>query len=177
MTNTKDTSTNNDGLKSLAQKVAASKNTPLTEPQSTEPKLDKKGRAYATGKRKSAIARLWLKAASNAGKGTLTINGKPLTTYFAAEHLRALFMQPLTLLDDEAAKGSRFDILATCKGSGLSGQAGALRHALAKALAIYKPERRTDLKTKGLLTRDARVVERKKYGQPKARKKFQFSKR
>ena len=136
--------------------------------------LDAKGRAYATGKRKSAVARLWLKSGTSSDKASsITINGKTHDAYFAQDHLRALMEQPLKALEAEG----RFQILCTVKGSGPSGQAGAVRHALAKALSLYKPEARGQLKTLGLLTRDARVVERKKYGQPKARKRFQFSKR
>ncbi len=130
--------------------------------------LDAQGRAYATGKRKTAVARLWLRA----GKGSITINGQSLADYFPKQ-VHALVMRPLTLVE---AVG-RFDVMCTVKGSGTFGQGGAVRHALSKALALYKPEVRGALKREGFLTLDSRVVERKKYGQPKARKRFQRSKR
>ncbi len=132
-------------------------------------KLDKLGRAYATGKRKNAVARVWIKP----GKGEATINGKPLDVYFARPVLRMILNQPLVISN----RVSQYDLVVTVSGGGLSGQAGAVRHGLAKALTYYEPELRGPLKKEGFLTRDARVVERKKYGHRKARASFQFSKR
>lgn len=132
-------------------------------------KLDQYGRAYATGKRKNAIARVWLKP----GKGTITVNSKDFTQYFARPVLQMLLQQPLTAAD----RTSQYDIMATVMGGGLSGQAGAVRHGISKALTYYEPELRSVLKKGGFLTRDSRVVERKKYGRMKARRSFQFSKR
>ncbi|MBV8474342.1 MAG: 30S ribosomal protein S9 [Hyphomicrobiales bacterium] len=132
-------------------------------------KLDKLGRAYATGKRKNAVARVWIKP----GKGEATVNGKPLDVYFARPVLRMILNQPLVV----ANRASQYDLVVTVSGGGLSGQAGAVRHGLAKALTYYEPELRGPLKKEGFLTRDARVVERKKYGHRKARASFQFSKR
>jgi len=132
-------------------------------------KLDKDGRAYATGKRKNAIARVWIKP----GKGQATVNGKALDAYFARPVLRMIINQPLVI----ANRASQYDINVTVAGGGLSGQAGAVRHGLAKALTHYEPELRPSLKKEGFLTRDSRVVERKKYGHKKARRSFQFSKR
>jgi small subunit ribosomal protein S9 len=134
-----------------------------------EPKIDKFGRAYATGKRKNAIARVWIKP----GKGTVTINGRDQEVYFARPVLRMMIAQPLQVTD----RVGQFDIIATVEGSGLSGQAGAVRHGLSKALTYYEPGLRAALKPHGFLTRDSRVVERKKYGKAKARRSFQFSKR
>ena len=134
-----------------------------------EQKLDAHGRAYATGKRKDAIARVWLKP----GKGMITINKKDYTQYFARPVLQMLLQQPLTA----ASRNTQYDIMATVKGGGLSGQAGAVRHGISKALTYYEPELRPALKKGGFLTRDSRVVERKKYGRAKARRSFQFSKR
>ena len=132
-------------------------------------KIDAQGRAYATGKRKNAIARVWVKP----GTGKFTINGKDQLQYFAREILRMMIAQPLQVTDREG----QFDIVVTVEGSGLSGQAGAVRHGLSKALTYYEPGLRTLLKPHGFLTRDSRVVERKKYGKAKARRSFQFSKR
>jgi small subunit ribosomal protein S9 len=134
-----------------------------------EPKIDAQGRAYATGKRKNAIARVWIKP----GKGTITINGRDQEVYFARPVLRMMIAQPLQVTDREG----QFDIIVTVEGSGLSGQAGAVRHGLSKALTYYEPGLRPLLKPHGFLTRDSRVVERKKYGKAKARRSFQFSKR
>ena len=134
-----------------------------------ERKVDAQGRAYATGKRKNAIARVWIKP----GKGQITINGRDQTIYFARPVLRMMIAQPLQLTD----RAGQFDVVATVEGSGLSGQAGAVRHAISKALTYYEPGLRGLLKPHGLLTRDSRVVERKKYGKAKARRSFQFSKR
>ncbi|MBU4435810.1 MAG: 30S ribosomal protein S9 [Alphaproteobacteria bacterium] len=132
-------------------------------------KIDAQGRAYATGKRKNAIARVWIKP----GKGTITINGRDQEVYFARPVLRMMIAQPLQVTDREG----QFDIVVTVEGSGLSGQAGAVRHGLSKALTYYEPALRPVLKPHGFLTRDSRVVERKKYGKAKARRSFQFSKR
>ena len=134
-----------------------------------KPKLDVKGRAYATGRRKNATARVWVKR----GKGKITVNGKPIETYFARSVLRMLVQQPLVT----ANRATEIDIDCTVKGGGLSGQAGAVRHGLARAMTYFEPELRGMLKKAGYLTRDSRMVERKKYGHPKARRSFQFSKR
>jgi len=134
-----------------------------------EPKIDKDGRAYATGKRKNAVARVWIKP----GRGSVTINGRDQETYFARPVLRMMLAQPLQVVD----RVGQFDIVATVEGSGLSGQAGAVRHGISKALTYYEPGLRALLKPHGFLTRDSRVVERKKYGKAKARRSFQFSKR
>ena len=139
------------------------------EPVVHERKVDAQGRAYATGKRKNAIARVWIKP----GKGLITINGRDQTIYFARPVLRMMIAQPLQVTD----RAGQFDVIATVEGSGLSGQAGAVRHAISKALTYYEPGLRGVLKPFGLLTRDSRVVERKKYGKAKARRSFQFSKR
>jgi small subunit ribosomal protein S9 len=132
-------------------------------------KVDAKGRAYATGKRKNAIARVWLKP----GAGKMTVNGKDYSAYFARPVLQMLLNQPLQIVE----RTTQFDIIATVKGGGLSGQAGAVRHGISKALTYFEPELRPTLKKGGFLTRDSRVVERKKYGKAKARRSFQFSKR
>ncbi len=132
-------------------------------------KLDAQGRAYSTGKRKNAIARVWVKP----GTGKITINGKDQEVYFARPVLRMMIAQPLTVAD----RATQYDVVCTVEGSGLSGQAGAIRHGLAHALTHYEPELRKVLKPHGFLTRDSRVVERKKYGRAKARRSFQFSKR
>ena len=134
-----------------------------------EPIVDAQGRAYATGKRKNAIARVWIKP----GRGRITINGRDQETYFARPVLRMMIAQPLQIAD----RLGQFDVDATVKGSGLSGQAGAVRHGISKALTYYEPALRAVLKPHGFLTRDSRVVERKKYGKAKARRSFQFSKR
>ena len=134
-----------------------------------EPKLDAKGRAYATGKRKNAVARVWLKP----GSGRFTINGRPSDTYFARPVLRMMIAQPFGVTQ----RLGQFDIVCTVTGGGLSGQAGAVRHGISKALTYYEPGLRGVLKAGGFLTRDSRVVERKKYGRRKARRSFQFSKR
>jgi small subunit ribosomal protein S9 len=134
-----------------------------------ERKVDKFGRAYATGKRKNAIARVWVKP----GKGKITINGKESDAYFARPVLRMMINQPFKITNREG----EFDVVCTVVGSGLSGQAGAVRHGISKALCDYEPALRPPLKHAGFLTRDSRVVERKKYGRKKARRSFQFSKR
>ena len=132
-------------------------------------KLDKYGRAYATGKRKDAVARVWIKP----GSGKISVNDRPLDVYFARPVLRMILQQPLVI----AQRLGQYDLVITVAGGGLSGQAGAVRHGLAKALTYYEPELRPALKREGFLTRDSRVVERKKYGKKKARRSFQFSTR
>ncbi|MCF6200084.1 MAG: 30S ribosomal protein S9 [Hyphomicrobiaceae bacterium] len=132
-------------------------------------KLDKLGRAYATGKRKNAIARVWIKP----GNGKITVNGREFKTYFARPVLQLIIHQPILA----AERKDQYDIVCTVKGGGLSGQAGAVRHGVSRALTYYEPSLRGALKKGGFLTRDSRVVERKKYGKAKARKSFQFSKR
>ena len=132
-------------------------------------KLDKQGRAYATGKRKDAVARVWVKL----GGGKILINDRAVETYFARPVLRMLIQQPLVA----ANRQGQYDVVCTVSGGGLSGQAGAVRHGLSKALMRHEPELRGVLKRGGFLTRDSRVVERKKYGRAKARRSFQFSKR
>lgn len=138
-------------------------------PAAAERKVDQFGRAYATGKRKDAVARVWIKP----GNGTITVNGRELTVYFARPVLRMMINQPFQITD----RVKQFDIMCTVSGGGLSGQAGALRHGLSKALTYFEPGLRPALKAAGLLTRDPRTVERKKYGKAKARRSFQFSKR
>jgi small subunit ribosomal protein S9 len=133
------------------------------------PKIDAKGRSYATGRRKNAIARVWIKR----GKGKITVNGKPVETYFARPVLRMLLAQPMHAVN----RMSEMDVDCTVVGGGLSGQAGAVRHGIARALVNYEPTLRPTLKKGSFLTRDSRAVERKKYGRAKARKRFQFSKR
>ncbi len=132
-------------------------------------KLDEHGRAYATGKRKDAVARVWVKP----GTGKITINKKDFAKYFARPVLQMILQQPIVA----AARDGQFDVVATVAGGGLSGQAGAVRHGISKALTLYEPNLRPVLKKGGFLTRDSRVVERKKYGKAKARRSFQFSKR
>jgi small subunit ribosomal protein S9 len=132
-------------------------------------KLDAQGRAYATGKRKNAIARVWI----SRGAGRITVNDRDVATYFARPVLQMILRQPLVA----AERIDQYDIRATVAGGGLSGQAGAVRHGLSKALTYFEPELRAALKKGGFLTRDSRIVERKKYGKAKARRSFQFSKR
>ena len=134
-----------------------------------EPKRDAQGRSYATGRRKNAIARVWVKP----GKGEITVNGKRVGQYFARPVLRMLLTQPFLVTD----RYNQFDVMCTCTGGGLSGQAGAVRLGISRALTHFEPELRPVLKLAGFLTRDSRVVERKKYGKAKARRSFQFSKR
>ena len=136
---------------------------------SVEPKIDANGRAYATGKRKNAIARVWIKP----GAGRIMVNGREFETYFARPVLRMIINQPF----ETAQRRDQYDVMCTVIGGGLSGQAGAVRHGISRALLNYEPELRGVLKAGGFLTRDARVVERKKYGKAKARRSFQFSKR
>jgi len=134
-----------------------------------EPKIDKHGRAYATGRRKNAIARVWIKP----GAGRITVNGRDVEAYFARPVLRMIIKQPF----DTAQRTSQYDVVCTVTGGGLSGQAGAVRHGISRALTNFEPNLRGVLKKGGFLTRDSRAVERKKYGRAKARRSFQFSKR
>ncbi|MCO6415725.1 30S ribosomal protein S9 [Siccirubricoccus sp. KC 17139] len=152
-------------LKTLVQGTPAAGEAPVVR----EPKRDAQGRSYATGRRKDAVARVWVKP----GKGTITINDKPIGKYFARPVLRMLITQPFLVAD----RYQQFDVMATVTGGGLSGQAGAVRHGISRALTLYEPGLRPILKKAGFLTRDPRVVERKKYGKAKARRSFQFSKR
>ena len=134
-----------------------------------KPVLDAHGRSYATGKRKNAVARVWIKS----GSGNLSINGKAIKDYFSRPVLNMLVHQPLELTN----KKMNVDTVITVSGGGLSGQAGAIRHGISKALSLLDPNLRSVLKSEGLLTRDSRIVERKKYGRRKARRRYQFSKR
>ena len=134
-----------------------------------EPKIDILGRSYATGRRKESTARVWVKR----GTGKISINGKEMVNYFA----RPVLQMQLNFVFDVTERKDQFDVIATVKGGGLSGQAGAVRHGLSRALCLFEPDLRKPLKSAGMLTRDSRVVERKKYGRAKARKSFQFSKR
>jgi small subunit ribosomal protein S9 len=162
-----------DDLKEVVGETAAAPveaDAPVTEAAPThEPKRDDLGRSYATGKRKDAVARVWIKP----GSGKITVNGKEMTEYFARPVLQMILRQPFTV----AGVDGQFDVMATVKGGGLSGQAGAVKHGISKALQLYEPSLRGALKAAGFLTRDSRVVERKKFGRAKARKSFQFSKR
>jgi small subunit ribosomal protein S9 len=134
-----------------------------------EPTIDSLGRSYATGKRKDAVARVWLKR----GNGAIMVNGKTVERFFARPTLQMILKQPFTVTD----RAGQYDVFCSVKGGGLSGQAGAVRHAISRALTYYEPSLRSLLKSGGFLTRDSRVVERKKYGRAKARRSFQFSKR
>ena len=142
---------------------------PQIEAVLREQQLDKYGRAYATGRRKDAVARVWLKP----GSGKITVNGREQEVYFARPTLRLVINQPFGVTD----RVGQYDVVATVKGGGLSGQAGAVKHGIAQALSRYEPTLRSAVKREGFLTRDSRVVERKKYGRAKARRSFQFSKR
>jgi small subunit ribosomal protein S9 len=165
-----------EDLKKLTEKIISkntvskkiTKDTVLSQ-EVTESKIDKFGRSYATGKRKNSIARVWLKK----GTGKYTINSLDDNKYFLRPALRMIMKQPFEATDRE----EQFDIYCTVAGGGLSGQAGAVRHAISKALKLFEPSLHKKLRAGGFLTRDPRVVERKKYGKPKARKSFQFSKR
>ena len=147
-----------------AANIAATAEVPLREQE-----LDKEGRAYATGRRKDATARVWLKP----GSGKVTVNGKDQEVYFARPTLRLIIDQPFAITERQG----QYDVVATVKGGGLSGQAGAVKHGISQALTKYEPALRSTVKAAGFLTRDSRVVERKKYGRAKARRSFQFSKR
>jgi len=156
-------------VRSLAELKDISLGTAAAEAPKREPNRDALGRASATGKRKDAVARVWIKP----GSGKMEVNGRPAEQYFARPVLRMLIAQPFLVAD----RYNQFDVYCTVQGGGLSGQAGALRHGISRALVNYDPELRKILKAAGLLTRDPRVVERKKYGRRKARRSFQFSKR
>ena len=151
------------------EELSSLKPTAAPQPPQYVQKLDKQGRAYATGKRKDAVARVWIKM----GGGKIVINDRPVETYFARPVLRMMIQQPLVASNRQG----QYDVVCTVSGGGLSGQAGAVRHGLSKALMRYEPDLRPALKRGGFLTRDPRVVERKKYGRAKARRSFQFSKR
>ena len=172
-----DTETVNDlsDLKDLTGDAPAAAETapPVAPVVSSAPlrpqELDAQGRAYATGRRKDAVARVWLKP----GTGKVTVNGRDQEVYFARPTLRLVIAQPFQV----AGRDGQYDVVATVKGGGLSGQAGAVKHGIAQALTRFEPELRAPVKAAGFLTRDSRVVERKKYGRAKARRSFQFSKR
>jgi small subunit ribosomal protein S9 len=150
-----------EDLKQLAE--------PAPDAAPAEPELDRYGRAYATGKRKDAVARVWIKP----GGGEIKVNGRDVAVFFARPTLRMVINQPFVV----ANRAGQYDVICSVKGGGLSGQAGALRHGISRALIRYEPGLRSPLKSGGFLTRDPRVVERKKYGRAKARRSFQFSKR
>ena len=157
-------------LNSLEELGTVAAGTPVAEVEAPrEPVRDAQGRSYATGKRKDAVARVWIKP----GSGKVTVNGKEMAVYFARPVLQMILRQPFQV----AGVSGQFDVTATVKGGGLSGQAGAVKHGISKALQLYDPALRGALKAAGFLTRDSRVVERKKYGKAKARRSFQFSKR
>ena len=157
-------------IKSLDDlKAAVGTAAPAAEVAPRAPVRDKLGRSYATGKRKDAVARVWVKP----GSGKVMVNGKDINAYFARPVLQMILKQPFTIANVEG----QFDVYATVSGGGLSGQAGAVKHGISKALQLYEPALRGALKAAGFLTRDSRVVERKKYGKAKARRSFQFSKR
>lgn len=157
-----------EGLKDAAAEAGVIAEAPV-EATLAEPKIDAHGRSYATGKRKTAVARVWIKP----GSGKITVNGKDQTEYFGRAVLQMIIKQPLIA----AERNNQYDVVCTVAGSGPSGQAGAVRHGIAKALTYYEPSLRSVLKKGGFLTRDSRTVERKKYGRKKARRSFQFSKR
>ena len=156
-------------LADLAMANAAAAAVEQAQAPTPEPVKDSLGRSYATGKRKNAVARVWVKA----GSGKITVNGKEANQYFARPVLRMIIQQPFLVAD----RSTQFDVTVTVTGGGLSGQAGAVRHGISKAMTLYEPALRKILKQVGFLTRDSRVVERKKYGRMKARRSFQFSKR
>jgi small subunit ribosomal protein S9 len=157
-----------EGLAALGALAGASPEV-LAPQQPVEPKIDNLGRSYATGRRKDASARVWVKR----GTGQMSINGKQLNVYFARPVLQMILAQPF----EATERSGEFDVIATVRGGGLSGQAGAVRHGISRALTLFEPGLRSVLKSGGFLTRDSRVVERKKYGKAKARRSFQFSKR
>jgi small subunit ribosomal protein S9 len=156
-------------LKNISKPRAEAPKAAATPHDPTQPRLDAQGRAYATGKRKNAIARVWIKP----GNGKIMVNGRGVEVYFARPVLQMVVRQPFAVAD----RGNQFDVMVNVVGGGLSGQAGAVKHGIAKALTCFEPALRPVLKKARFLTRDSRVVERKKYGKPKARKSFQFSKR
>ncbi len=160
-------------IRDLAATADAGDFTPLTPAAAPAPlrerEIDAQGRSYATGRRKDAVARVWIKP----GSGKIIVNGRDQTVYFARPTLRLVINQPFQV----AGRDAQYDVICTVKGGGLSGQAGAVKHGIAQALSKYEPALRSAVKAAGFLTRDPRVVERKKYGRAKARKSFQFSKR
>jgi small subunit ribosomal protein S9 len=156
-------------LKNISRPKAETPKAAAVPHDPTQPKLDAQGRAYATGKRKNAIARVWIKP----GTGKIVVNGRGIEVYFARPVLQMVVRQPFSVAD----RGNQFDVMINVCGGGLSGQAGAVKHGISKALTYFEPGLRPILKKAKFLTRDSRVVERKKYGKPKARKSFQFSKR
>ena len=159
-----------DQINSLEElKGAVTETAAAVADEPREPVRDALGRSYATGKRKDAVARVWIKP----GSGKVTVNGKEMDAYFARPVLQMILRQPFQVAGVEG----EFDVMATVTGGGLSGQAGAVKHGISKALQLYDPSLRGSLKAAGFLTRDSRVVERKKYGRRKARRSFQFSKR
>ena len=159
----------NEDKAGMAALEALSDTAEAVAPAVVEPKIDELGRSYATGRRKNASARVWIKR----GTGRVTVNGKDINSYFARPVLQMLLAQPFQTVEREG----EFDVMATVSGGGLSGQAGAVRHGISRALTYFEPGLRPALKAGGFLTRDPRVVERKKYGKAKARRSFQFSKR
>ncbi len=161
------TTTPTSGLRKSAANIVASM--AAAEPKARGKEVDAQGRSYATGRRKNAVARVWLKP----GSGKITVNGKDQSVYFARPTQRMMIQQPFQI----AGRVDAFDVVATVVGGGLSGQAGAVRHGISQALTRFEPELRPPLKQGGFLTRDPRVVERKKYGRAGARRRFQFSKR
>ena len=157
-----------EGMAAL-ETLAADAPVAAVEAAPAEPKIDNLGRSYATGRRKDAAARVWVKR----GTGQITINGRKVDSYFARPVLQMILAQPF----EATGRVGEFDVIATVRGGGLSGQAGAVRHGISRALTLFEPGLRPALKAGGFLTRDPRVVERKKYGKAKARRSFQFSKR
>lgn len=158
-----------ENLKDLARETTAGAPADTAAAPLREKQVDAQGRAYATGKRKDAVARVWLKP----GSGKITVNGRDQSVYFARPTLRLVINQPF----DVASRRDQYDVVATVSGGGLSGQAGAVKHGISQALTRFEPELRGVVKSAGMLTRDSRIVERKKYGRAKARRSFQFSKR
>ena len=170
MTKASDAGASDAKVTNVAVDTGSAEQTPADqEIAAVEPKIDEHGRSYATGKRKDAVARVWIKP----GSGRIEVNGRDVETYFARPVLRMILAQPF----EAAERKNQYDVKCTVKGGGLSGQAGAVRHGISKALTLYEPSLRPALKSGGFLTRDSRVVERKKYGRRKARRSFQFSKR
>jgi len=158
-----------EGMAALASLQGEDSAQPQAVATPAEPKIDAQGRSYATGRRKNAIARVWVKR----GTGKITVNGRDVSVYFARPVLQMVLQQPF----ETAERVGEFDVIATVVGGGLSGQAGAVRHGISRALTYFEPGLRPALKAGGFMTRDPRVVERKKYGKRKARRSFQFSKR
>ena len=158
-----------EDLQELTAEAGEAQQAVPDEPTERQPVIDDHGRSYATGKRKDAVARVWIKP----GAGKVTVNGRDVETYFARPVLRMILNQPFLV----AERTGQYDVMCTVSGGGLSGQAGAVRHGISRALVSFEPGLRPLLKRGGFLTRDSRVVERKKYGKAKARRSFQFSKR